>query len=93
MTTNLNDDAFSKAINFPATITFKFIGENNTQFKKNVENFFTQELNLSVNIKEGKQSKTGKYLTLNVTVKVADSVCMNKVYSEGAKVPLVLHIL
>lgn len=93
MSENLTSDVFSKTIIFPAKITFKFIGENQPTLKKNVEEFFVNEMHLNPEISTGKLSKTGKYLTLNVKVKVPDASCMNAIYSEGAKVPLVLHIL
>ncbi|WP_019003062.1 DUF493 domain-containing protein [Succinimonas amylolytica] len=86
--------AFGEVLNFPCSVKFRFIGENSGELHDNVRKFFTEDLRIvPAEIAPGRISKNGRYLTLNVTVEVSSEDMMNTVYREGARVPLVVHVL
>jgi putative lipoic acid-binding regulatory protein len=85
--------AFGEVLKFPCSVKFRFIGVNSGELHDNVRAFFAEQMKLAPEIIPGNTSKSGKYLTLNVTVRVPDEDKMNAVYREGSKVPLVLHVL
>lgn len=85
--------AFGEVLKFPCSIKFRFIGVNSAELHDNVRAFFAEQMKLAPEIIPGNTSKSGKYLTLNVTVRVPDEDKMNAVYREGSKVSLVLHVL
>ncbi len=84
---------FGELIKFPSKIVFKFIGSNQRELEENVKSFFVKELKVSPKISQGRVSSNGKYLTLNVKVEVANEETMKRIYTDGAKVPLVVHVL
>ena len=84
---------FGEVLKFPCSVKFRFIGVNSGALADNVRAFFAEQLKLDPEIVPGNTSKSGKYLTLNVTVRVPDEDQMNAVYREGSRVPLVLHVL
>ena len=86
--------AFGEVLKFPCSVKFRFIGENSGDFHDNVRKFFTEDLRIvPAEIAPGRISKNGRYLTLNVTVEGSSEDMMNTVYREGARVPLVVHVL
>ena len=85
--------AFGEVLKFPCSVKFRFIGVNSGELHDNVRAFFAEQMELAPEIIPGNTSKSGKYLTLNVTVRVPDEDQMNAVYREGSRVPLVLHVL
>ncbi len=90
---NMASTAFGEVLKFPCSVKFRFIGVNSGELADNVRAFFADKMKLAPEIVPGNASKSGKYLTLNVTVMVPDEDQMNAVYREGSKVPLVLHVL
>lgn len=88
-----NTSKLEDLIKFPAKIKFKFIGENIEAFEPCVKSFFNDDMKLSVIIEPGKLSKSGKYITLNVTADVDNKDVMTKIYNDGSKIPHVMHVL
>ena len=80
-------------IEFPAKLTFKFIGNNNDAVETIIKTFFEKELTLGADISAGRQSRTGKYITFNVTVTVNDKETLYKIYKDGAELPHIQHVL
>ncbi len=80
-------------IEFPATLTFKFVGNNNDAASTVIAAFFKDDLGLEASITAGRTSRTGKYITFNVTTTVADKDLLLKIYKQGAELPHIMHVL
>ncbi|MBO6009877.1 MAG: DUF493 domain-containing protein [Ruminobacter sp.] len=98
MTENTNtpekeEPKLEELINFPAKLTFKFIGNNNDAVEKIISAFFADKLTLACDISAGRQSRTGKYITFNVTATVNDKEILYRIYKEGAELPHIQHVL
>ena len=79
-------------IEFPATLTFKFVGNNNDAASTVIAAFFKDDLGLEASITAGRTSRTGKYITFNVTTTVADKDLLLKIYKQGAELPHIMHV-
>ena len=66
MTDNTNapekeEPKLEELIQFPAKLTFKFIGNNNDAVEGIIKTFFDEKLAIGAQISEGRKSRTGKY--------------------------------
>lgn len=90
----LNGDRnFKDLMEFPANVKFKFIGTSSGNLEQHIREFFAEIICIEAEISVGSTSKSGKYRTINATTVIPNSEIMYKVYSEGAKIPEVLHVL
>ncbi|MBQ3774822.1 MAG: DUF493 domain-containing protein [Ruminobacter sp.] len=98
MTDNTNapekeEPKLEELIQFPAKLTFKFIGNNNDAVEGIIKTFFDEKLAIGAQISEGRKSRTGKYVTFNVSATVNDKETLHRIYNEGAELPHVQHVL
>ncbi len=80
-------------LEFPARLTFRFIAEASAGAPALIAEFFRRETGAEAEVAAGRRSKSGRYVTYNVTAEVASAEILYGIYRGGAELPGVLHVL